>query len=462
MEIFEIPKICYLSKENIKVPIYSIIHLKLILSKIKYQKPYFINKREEKVFLNDVEINKLDLNKLSYIVINDTFELKEEIKKYYDNNIKIYSEEYIFGKSTYEFISPNFNKYFKIKVDLNKKFFYFNPEERNNLFIDIVDFAVSEKKNQLYPICGPYGIGKSIMSLYLQKYLYNRYQIKSLYINLKYYHTQNLDYKELTDTLFKECFFLVENETELVELYNLIKEENKYIWALLAIIRDYLKKKKKKDVLFIIDQYKMKYDEQLNLSVIIKDIKVLLISSINDKDVKSNLIYFFKKNFNNTNQFFNEFVENKFYINYKYINKLTEENTDKIFNLMINDKDNLNNKKNKIFIKENFLNLPKYIDLYIYSYKNIIDLYNNEYKKIFINFLIFYEGSSTENIYSIIENKTEIEKSEFIEYLSKIPLKYINFYENKKKGTIYFDFAFPLIKKYLKIILILLKRKHHF
>ena len=46
VEIFEIPKICYLSKENIKVPIYSIIHLKLILSKIKYQKPYFINKRK--------------------------------------------------------------------------------------------------------------------------------------------------------------------------------------------------------------------------------------------------------------------------------------------------------------------------------------------------------------------------------------------------------------------------------
>ena len=78
----------------------------------------------------------------------------------------------------------------------------------------------------IFPICGPHNIGKTITALRIQKAWYLN-GIKSLYLNIKYYFFEPLkDLNKKIDTLIKECFYFVENENQLIDLYNEFQKEN--------------------------------------------------------------------------------------------------------------------------------------------------------------------------------------------------------------------------------------------
>ena len=429
-------------KKNIKI--YSELHLKLLLKKINYYKPYYINKEtNEKIIFNESKINLLTIPELT---IFETDKYYRYIETIFENMNNLYSKDYKEGESTYNYISLNFNKYFGVNVNLDNKFYFLPSKERNIIICKMESFLTHPNQENILAICGPYGIGKSVLSLFLQKYMFVEKSIKSLYINLKYYFVKQKEsnFKEIIDTLITECFFLVCNNIELLELYNIIKKENSDIWILIHKIKKFLKEKKKEDYFFIIDQYKNLFDKDHNLYFISSDTKVFLLSSINDGDVKSNLIYYLDKKIEKKETFLNLEIGNEMRIDYFYIQKLIKFN-EKMFKIVSSEIKNIN-AFDMNFIKDKFDNLPKYVYLYLFHYQNIGDLLNDSSKKIFLNLNKFFKGDFNGNILKKIEQKENIQKDDLTSDLLKIPLKYINYYENMTNGTFYYEYAFPLIK----------------
>ena len=62
------------------------------------------------------------------------------------------------------------------------------------------------------------------------------------------------------------------------------------------VLINHLKQKNYKNFFIIIDQFQMKYD-LMNILDIISDFKIFLLSSINDRDVKTNLIFAYEERY---------------------------------------------------------------------------------------------------------------------------------------------------------------------
>ena len=452
-KIFDPPLSCNFINEGKIIPVYSKLHLKLILEKINYNNPYYLE-NDKKIILKVDNKDLLSITKL--IIINDGEENKATISNLYYEIKKLYTNEYELGKSTYEFITVNFNEYFHINVNLKSKFFYFNIEERGIIFEEIHKFLEIDNKEKLLGFCGPYGIGKSITSLFIQKDLYFSNKKKSVYINLKYYYNSEIKDEEKEKAFIKECYFLVDNSEEFYEIFQLISFKKKNIWIMIEDLVDYLFKKNRKEFFLIIDQYKQKFDEENNLKNLTKTIKIIILSSINDKDVKYNLIAKLEKEVNKQN----------FVINFKYddiikyiyilnLFKLNENNLDIFFK---------DEKGDEIALAKNILNnifnnIPKYINLYLYYYKNIVELYNKEYVKIFINIDYFLQANIDDDFFKVIDNKEKLNKKNFITKAKNIPLKYINYVQNIQEETFILYYSFPLIKTILNDYNNFIKRK---
>jgi len=396
----------------------------------------------KKIHLDNEEIDEFDS---PYLIKFETNESNEFIEIIYKKLNNLYKDPYRYGKSTYNYISMNFNKYFRLNFNLDDKFYYLFSIEREDLISNVKYFIMNPSIDNIFAICGPYGIGKSILSLYMQKLLYYEYKKKSLYINLKYYCNKgtNKNFNEMINTLITECFFLIPNKNELLELYRILLKENVNIWILIKKIKVFLQKKEENDYFLIIDQYKKSFDEGFYLYNISKDIKVFLISSTNDSDVKSNLIYYLGKKFNGTKKFLNDKIERKMTLDYLYIQTLMK--FDETISQLEKENENIST-FDLNFIKSKFGNLPKYVYLYFYHYKNIIELFNISYKKIFENIKFFFKGCFISNIINQIEKKIEIKDSDLVENLQNVPLKYINYLESKENGTFFYEYSFPLIK----------------
>ena len=118
-----------------------------------------------------------------------------------------------------------------------------------------------------------------------------------------------------------------------------------------------------------------------------------------------------------------------------------------MFKLVSNGVKNIN-EYDMNFIKDKFDYLPKYVYLYLYHYKNIIDLFNESSKKIFKKIDLFYvvaNGFDTK-LLEKIEKKEEIIEDDFEYDLFKTPLKYINYFQNEFNKSFHYEYAFPLIR----------------
>ena len=471
--IYSLPVECniMISKTNRVINLYSFKHLKLILENLKddYKNPYFYsNFKQKDIFINDSKLKETDFYYESSIEIRnkDENEYKEMIEKIFNdmNNILLSK------KGNYDFISPNFKIYFPTidQDELSKKFTFINSQDRRVLQTDFKKF-LDNNSIMIYPICGPHNIGKTITALDIQKVHYSE-EIKSLYINLKYYfHNPSEDFNQKIDVLIRECFYFIENAQELLKLYNSLKKIDK-LDDIFSILLDYFNQKKWKQNQFflIIDQYQTKYDSN-NILDTFSSFKIFLISSINDSDVKKNLVLSYQEKALKKYAL-SEKIEVKKILRYTYYEYLLDFR--KFNSIMIESKikdkiqkieDGIDNeelnKKIKFIssILEKFNFIPKYSFKYIYDYDTIYDLMFNEYKHIFFKLLQFESNKiiDTKAINKLLGNNYIIEKNEvnhktlpegsYIEYLKCIPLKYINFHLNEK-GELYFYYSFPLFK----------------
>jgi len=199
---------------------------------------------------------------------------------YNKNNLSIFK-----NKIKLKLLSVNFNKYFfnnDKDMNLDKEISIFKTSLIEEIFSKIRKLLNS--KDKIFAICGPSNIGKSFTALLFQKYLYLE-NIHSIYVNL----SNNEEIGKLKETLIKESFFLNISQTDFVPFADKItyyKVNN--IWDIIFLIDDYCKDKKIK-YLLILDQYKSRRDPNKNLLKLKAD-NIFLLSSINDKDIKENLI----------------------------------------------------------------------------------------------------------------------------------------------------------------------------
>ena len=106
-------------------------------------------------------------------------------------------------------------------------------------------------------------------------------------MNLKYYANNRISWEEKIDVLIKECFFIINNEKELIDFYQeFVKLKD--IDEAIVVIKNFIEKQD--NIYMIIDQYKSNYNKNQILNKL-KNIKIFLLSSINDFDVKNNLIF---------------------------------------------------------------------------------------------------------------------------------------------------------------------------
>ena len=192
--------------------------------------------------------------------------------------------------------------------------------------------------------------------------------------------------------------------------------------------------------MIIFDQYQEKYDPGNRIHNFRKICKnILLISSINDGDVKSNI-----------EKQLREKDKDEKYIEYTYLSKL------------IIDKRNikeLNDTKKKIIEYFGYLPIYQYRLKKLYNF-NFLDFYQKELIKIFSKIEYFFKINESsflnklynDNYINLSENATKkaISLKKFLDNINLIPLKYINYLFDGETSEIILYYAFPLIQKIVK------------
>ena len=445
------PLKCHFNDIGEKI-VYSIQHLDLIIKKLNYTEPYYNSKYSDGfISLKDLD-SKWHIFIDEEIFIEDLTFSKEKNEKIFIEQTKILNDfrnlEYNRNYFPYKAISYNLNNYIEINsnTNLDDIFYYEDTPERRRLQREVENFLL-DTKNFIYGIFGPYGIGKSLTSIVIQKCLYIK-NYRTIYINLKFYK-KNISEEIKFQTLLSECFFLCEDENDF-ELFHklLLENKNKDIWFCINLIYNHIKETNKDltKYLFIIDQYKQNFDK--NYSVLnFPDIHIFILSSINDKDIKTSL----KSSIKGT----------EVKINYHYIDILIK---DTISGILLHYKDKIilkitsslnytDEEKFNFILKiiKLFGNLPRFIFVLIDKYYSIFDLLNDEYKKTFVKLNEFYKSANFQTIAKLIEknyfSKTELKslsKIDFLNIINDIPLKYINYKE--KDNSYYLEYSFPLSK----------------
>ena len=507
LKILKKPKDCKFKNLNYTVKIFSNEHLKIILKKqIEkkiYTSPYYYSKYLRKnIYINIDKIDELEIYLEKYIEIKDN-ELKdytEEINSLFNELNSIYHKD--IQNYTFQYLSPNFDLYFnKLKINIKDKFLFIDGIERIYLTKDINNFLDKKNSSHIYPICGPHGIGKTISILLYHKILY-KHKVKGLYINLKYFCNKEIKFENKIDTLKKESFFICNDSNELLNLYNKFITKNN-IFQLFGTINEFIemkiKKKDKgnkdnnddkqkeennieiddqsndKDIYYIIiDQYQDMYNAKSLLSIF-ANIKIVLLSSINDYDVKNNIILMYEEKENNN------LCEKTDIIRYNYVDDLFNDyyNREDFQELITNKIKKTENDEKKVkkelksiyYILKKFGFIPKYFFEYLYNYNSIFDLIFNEYSNIIKkleNFLLMkkidldiieeliYRGNLI-NINNINSVQT-LKIKDFIDSVKLLPLKYINF-RICENGEFYFFFSFPYFETILSDFIYYQKNK---
>ena len=412
---------------------YSYKHLNQILLKYKYTNPIY---RQIKSNNFAPLTEAIKLNTLGEIYIKEN----KDLNKYddiYDNMNKNYCNENIKvvdKKIKLEWLSVNFKKYFlnsdAENINLDKELSIFKTSYRVKIFSDVTEFL--ESNAQIYAICGPFGIGKSFTSLILQKQLLLS-NYSTLYVNLL--NSEEID--DLKETLIKEAFFLILSKEKYVSLADKILKRNaNNIWDIISLIDEYCFKEKI-NFLLILDQYKKDRDINDTLSKL-KVKSIFLLSSINDKDVKANLV--------------SQIQENTENLKFKYIYYISLGLEDLIRKKYSNYED-----IKVVNCLEDFNFFPNSINLLenIFHW-NVLDFYNNQYYTILKKISKFYKKYRIDYLSSLVTNeiindsKTTnpklIGKDEFLENINDIPLKYISYVQNINKNYYELYYAFDYVK----------------
>ena len=412
---------------------YSFTHLQEILKKYNLKNPIYRQKSKNE-FLSLENPEKIEkFNFLDEIIIKEKKD-DEEYNKIYDSMNTIYNKDNlnIFKKSIQlKLLSVNFNKYFSnnnIEINLDKQLPIFKSSSRFAIFYEVEELL--KKKDKIFAICGPFGIEKSFTSLILQKnlYLINK---NTLYVNL----ANNVEISNLKETLIKESFFLNLTKKKFVSLANkILNYKVNNIWDIISLIDNYCKEEKI-DYLLILDQYKSKRDPKGNLSLL-KVNHIFLLSSINDKDVKENLVSQIKGDKDKDLKF--KYI---YYISLG-LNDFIQFNSDDYDENIIKCLKDFNYLPFTIFSLENIYDI-NILEFYNYQYKFALKKLSKFYNTYNISYL-----SDLFTLKKINDSKTNnprvITKEEFLNNINDIPLKFISYQQqaNKNYFALYYAFGY--------------------
>lgn len=438
--------------------IYSFTNLEKLLEKYKYRNPVYYSKNSADINpLNNIRnINQFQF--LSEINIYDKEMDDNQLEKIYEELTEIYKTD-ITNKQTIKIkeLSPNFKSYFmkqncNLDLEINNIYIYLSSS-RINIIYNLINF-INEKKivqkndedkinekeigKKIYALCGPFGIGKSFTALLLQKYLfYNKHPV--LYINLAL--SENIN--DLKMIIIKELFFLIfDKQNYLSESKIILNTVVHSLWEIIILIDDYCNTNEI-EYLLILDQYQQVVDKKRLLDTI-KAKKIFLLSSINDTDVKKNLV----------TQIKNETIPD---INYIYLVSLFLMDEIKVKEILkIEDKNIIS-----ILKYFNFMPISIFQLQYIYEMK-ILDFINYQFRLILNNLSRFYNNLNTNNIDYLISNelinrqgtivKNSIDIKRFLDNIENITLKYI-IYELYNKNSVNLSYAFDYVQYPLKCFL---------
>ena len=413
---------------------YSYKHLEKLLTKYEYKNPVYFRKDSKNInpLINIRDIK--DFQFLLEISIHESTDCIDSIKKTYIELKSIYNKEISEEEKIYiNELSPNFKKYFiKTNIDFgNKQIPIFFSPKRNNIISEILNFIDKNNKQKIYALCGPFGIGKSFTSLLIQKILfYENYP--TLYINL----SSNGNINDLKNMIIKELFFLIFDKEKYINESKAIFNTIVYnLWEIIILIDEFCDQNKI-EYLLILDQYQQLMDEKKQINSL-KVKKIFLLSSINDTDVKFNLITHIKK-------------EDIPLFQYNYIISIFQGlEKDILESLKIND-DNIIN------ILKLFNYLPVCFFLLEYSYNwKLLDFINHQFIAILKKLSNFFHQSNI-NIISFLYSKGQLNATDtptkksitikyFLDNINDIPLKYI-VYELVEHDGVYLSYAFNYMK----------------
>ena len=358
------------------------------------------------------DISKYDSIKIKY---NDS-QNKNFVNLFQMNNEKITSEKYS--------LTLNFDNYFNVK---DEDFSYIETNERKELEEKLLNFVIDDE-SKIFCLTGISGAGKSITLLHFLK---NYNKLLRCYFNIR--ELFKFGDEEL---LLKEAFKLFTDNTEFLEAIDELKKKNfKNTWDKILFILEKLSGLTK--IILVFDQYKTNYDPNFtNITYIyhhFENVKIILCSSINDNNLRTNVIETnWLTKINNTNIFKFYYIEN----NLVNLEESLKDNND-LHNLMkdFDYSPKIVNKFKTTYNDCSENNKQKFI-------KEILDFYINNIDNFYIERKIhIYEKYKI--IVTYIENEELLNIRQFIEILDFLPLKYIRII--KKDNLFLIKYAFPFL-----------------
>ena len=406
--------------------IYSSIQIEEYFRSLNISNPFVISKENKKIFsLSKINIDPfIQDNKLT--IYNDVssfneFETDEDISLIESNKFKPKELSRFF----FEYFAYN-------KKNSEKLFEYDYTKNRESFISSYLDVLVCDKSIKYFKFTGPSSTGKSTTLL-----KYSRQHEMIIYLNLKSINTlekeNNFDHYNLIIYEFRKLSFeSLDIKTNFKNM--LINEcQNKPSGI---IILNILKFIKTKNYIIILDQFKKKYLGKTNfedIEKLIKEskLKLILCSSINDKEIRDEVIKTIEK-FGGNPGSLNSYSQDYYFYFYKTLFKkrICENNPD----------------LNKLL--ELFDYRPKYQFLFYesksyFSTKNEIKTHITEKIK---EFFAYEQDLDLCKVFLNIKNKIKekFNYSSFSNIIEKVPLKY--YILKLEKNYFEIDYAFEFIQ----------------
>ena len=264
--------------------IYSSIQIEEYFGSLNISNPYVISKLDKKIYsLSKINIDPFIQDNI--LIIYNDISAFNEFKTDEDTNViecnKFKPEE----------LSRFFFQYFSYNKETEKSFEYDYTENRESFISSYLDILVYDKNIKFFKFTGPSSTGKSTTLL-----KFSRQHKMIIYLNLKSINTlekeNNFEYYNLIIYEFRKLSFdNLDAEKSFMKM--LIKDCQNYPSGI--IILNILNFIKEKNYIIIFDQFKKKYlqkttFEEIEQLVKSSKLKLILCSSINDKEIRNEVI----------------------------------------------------------------------------------------------------------------------------------------------------------------------------
>ena len=369
------------------------------------------------------EYHRLDLQDIMNIY--PVKKIKISIKQYkqlYSSNNKVISN---YSKLKPINLSFSYKKYLKFSSNIEENSEFFNYTNERETFFNYLDLKL-KNSNVFLPICGPEGIGKtsSILAYCKMKLRYHYF-----YFNVRTFYEllQANNEEEIKNLLIAELTHCLSATDLHYSIENILKHKSyncspiEFLFIILSNI-SYMKT-------LIIDQYKTFYDEEYHfLKELINKFQssrnIILLSSMNEDDIKLSMIKGIKNE---------KATQNNFFLEYIYISKLAYVPDNYINNLSEPEKEAMKLFSNLYSIYYEIIEFKK-ANNGEFDKSKFFEKIKNDIKN---NLTTYYKNEDKIKIYNCLKKLNELEltkinKDTFLKEYKSIPFRYIQININNK------------------------------